>query len=282
MIRAARCLNGIACFLTGKRAAAGSLRLTLIVTGIARCADSHLAGGFDSGAGLTRAREAPAEGEWRRRPIDGLFRVGILADGEFDEEAAAEIVRACPRGGAEIAVGTICRPAIQSHLSAPKTRRKNEMRPRSDPPFAISLDQEFPAVGVELDAIVSDAADPGARTRVVEPQLARGKVMLLHDPIRKDAEEGQAAARHDDLYLERRALGSVQNALANNVVRLRSEHEHDEAAEQHQRDDDQRYLDRLLHATHDRGRSRRWSSDAGARALGISSNSLSQGFTRRS
>jgi hypothetical protein len=42
-------------------------------------------------AGLTRAREVPADGERRRRPIDGLPRFGILAGGEFDEEAAGEI-----------------------------------------------------------------------------------------------------------------------------------------------------------------------------------------------
>jgi hypothetical protein len=45
---------------------------------------------------MWQAHEAPADGERCRRPIDGLPRLGILADGEFDKEAAVERVGACP------------------------------------------------------------------------------------------------------------------------------------------------------------------------------------------
>ena len=50
-----------------------------------------------------QVHETPAEGERCRRPIDGLPRLGIFAGGELDEEAAAEIVGACSRGGVELA-----------------------------------------------------------------------------------------------------------------------------------------------------------------------------------
>jgi hypothetical protein len=90
--------------------------------------------------------------------------------------AAALLVGACPRGGAEIAGGTICGSAAQPHLPASETQREHEVRPWSDAPFAVGLDQEVPAVGAELDAVVSDAADLGATARVVEPQLAGGTV----------------------------------------------------------------------------------------------------------
>jgi hypothetical protein len=215
-----------------------------------------------------RAHEAPADGERCRRPLDGLPRLGILAGGEFDEEAAAELVGACPRGGAEIAGGTICGLAAQSHLPAPKTQREHEARLWSDPPFAVGLNEEVPTVGSELDAVVADAADLGATTRVVEPQLAGGTVELLHERIRENPAEGQAQARHDDAHLERRASGRVRDALPNRLVQLvRSRYEPDEAGEtdeQRQRDNDQRCLDGFLHATQDHRRSWRWSSEGGA------------------
>ena len=59
-----------------------------------------------------QTHEAPADGERCRRPIDSLPRLGILAGGEFDEEAAVEFVGAGPRGGAEKAGGTICGSAV--------------------------------------------------------------------------------------------------------------------------------------------------------------------------
>jgi len=212
-----------------------------------------------------RARETPADGERCRRPVGSLPRLGILAGGEFDEEAAVELVGACPRGGAEIAGGPICGSAVQSQPPAPETQREHEVRPWSDPPFAVSLDEEIPAVGGELEAVVFDADDLGARARVVEPQLAGGTVELSYEPIRKDPAEGQAGARHDDAHLERRASGRVRDALGDRFIRLvRSRCEPDEAGEageQRQRDNDQRCLHRSLHAIHDRDRSWRWSSD---------------------
>ena len=192
-----------------------------------------------------QAREAPANGKRRRRPLDSLPRLGILAGGEFDEEAAAEFIGACPRVGAEIAVGTICGSAVQSHLPAPETRRKHEMRHWRDPSFDVGLDEEFPAIGAELEAVVSAPADLGARARVVEPQLAGGKVVLSHEPIREDPAEGQAAARHDDVHLECRALGRIKDVLPNRLARVRSRSEPDqagEAGEQRQRDNHQRRL----------------------------------------
>src|SRR5258705_7231882 len=133
--------------------------------------------------------EAPADGERCRRPLDSLPRLGILAGGEFDEEAAVKLVGACPRGGAEITGGGICGSAAQSHLPAPESQREHEARPWSDPPFAVGLDEEVPSVGSELDAVVSDAADLCATARMVEPQLAGGTVELSHDPIREDPGE---------------------------------------------------------------------------------------------
>ena len=204
---------------------------------------------------MWRSDKAPADTERCRRPIDGLPRFGIFAGGKFDEEVAAELVGACPRAGAEIAGGTICGLAVQSHLPAPKTCREHEVRPWSDPPFAVGLDEEFPAVGAELEAVVFDAADLGARARVVEPQFAGGSVELLHEPIREDPAEGQAAAWHDNVHLERRALGRVQKVLGNRIVRSRSEpNEPDDAGQQRHRDNDQ-CLGKFLHATQDHRRS---------------------------
>ncbi len=162
-----------------------------------------------SSDGRVAAHEAPADGERCRRPLDSLPRLGILAGGEFDEEAAAEIVGACPRGGAELADTGIRRSAVQSHPPAPETQREHEVRSWSDAPFAVGLDGEIPAVGPELEAVVFDAADLGATARVVEPQLAGRTVELLHERIREDSAEGQAGARHDDAHLERRASGSL-------------------------------------------------------------------------
>lgn len=153
-----------------------------------------------------RPHEAPADGERRRRPIDGLPRLGILASGEFDDEAAAELVGAGPRRGVEIAGGTICGSAAQSHLPAPESQREHEVRTRSDPPFAVGLDEEVPTVGPELDAVVFDAADLSATACVVEPQLAGGTVKFPHEPIREDSGEGAGQPWHDDAHLERRAL----------------------------------------------------------------------------
>ncbi len=179
---------------------------------------------------MWQALEAPADGERCRRPLDSLPRIGILAGGEFDEEATAELVGACPRGGAEIAGGAICGSAAQSHLPAPESQREHEARLWSDPPSAVGLDEEVPTIGAELEAVVSDAADLGATAPMVEPQLAR----------------------HDDAHLERRALGRVRDALGDRLVRLRSEpDEEGEAGEQHQRDNDQRCLHGFLHATQD-------------------------------
>jgi hypothetical protein len=46
---------------------------------------------------LCKTREAAADGEECRGPLDGLPRVGFCAVGEFDEELAVELVGACPR-----------------------------------------------------------------------------------------------------------------------------------------------------------------------------------------
>ena len=156
-----------------------------------------------------QAHEAPADGERCWWPLDGLPRLGVFAGGELDEEAAVGLVGACPRGGAEIAGGSICGSAVQSHLPAPETQREHEARSWSNAPFAVGLDEEVPAVGAELEAVVSDADYLGSRARVVEPQLAGGTVELSHEPIREDPAEGQAGARHDDAHLERRAPGSL-------------------------------------------------------------------------
>lgn len=216
---------------------------------------------------MCQAHEDPADSERCGRPVGSLTRLGILASGEFDEEAAADLVGACSRCGAEKARGTICGSAVQSHLPATEASREDEMCRWSDPPFAVRLDDEFPAVGTELEAVLFNAADPGARARVVEPQLARGQVVLLHERIRENPTEGQAAARHDDAHVERRTSGRVQDALRSRLIRLvRSRYEPDEgdeAGEQGQRDNDQPNLPGWLHATHDRGRSWRWSSDGG-------------------
>ncbi|MDT4965668.1 MAG: hypothetical protein QOJ64_405 [Acidobacteriota bacterium] len=212
---------------------------------------------------MRQSLEAPADGERRRRPVGGLSRIGIRTGGEFDEEAAAELVGACPGSGAEIAGGNIRGSAVQSHLPAPETEREHEVRPWSDPPFAVGLDEEVPAVGGELEAVGFGAANPGATARVVEPQFTRGTVKLFHEPIREDPAEGQAGARHDDAHIERRGSGRVRDALPKELVRpARSRSQPDEvgkAREQHRRDNDQRCLHGFLHATQDHRRSWRWS-----------------------
>jgi hypothetical protein len=78
--------------------------------------------------------EASAEGERCRRPVDSLPRHVILADGELDEEAAVELVGACPRGGAGIAHGRICGSAAQSHLPAPEPSGKTKRVPGATRP----------------------------------------------------------------------------------------------------------------------------------------------------
>jgi hypothetical protein len=207
------------------------------------------------------------DGERCRRPIDGLPRLGIFAGGELDKEATVELVGAYPRDGVEITDGGIRGSAAQSHPLAPETQREHEARPGSDATFAVGLDEEVPAVGPKLEAVVFNAADLGATARVVETQLAGRTVEPLHERIREDPAEGQGEARHDDVHLERRASGRVRAARANRLdrlVRSRSEHdEQDEAREHRHRDDDQRCLYGSLHAIHDRGRSWRWSNEAG-------------------
>ena len=167
------------------------------------------------------AHEAPADGERCRRPLNSLPRVGILAGGEFDEEAADELVGAGALAGAEIAAGAICGLAAQSHLPAPQSQREHEARPWCDPAFAVSLDQEIPTVGAEFDAVVSDAADPGSTAPVVEPQLAGGAVELAHERIGENPAEGSGQPRHNDAHLERRALGRIQDAVGDRLVRSR-------------------------------------------------------------
>ena len=88
---------------------------------------------------LLEPLEAPADGERCRRPVGSLPRLGILAGGEFDEEAAVELIGACSRGGVERTSGRICGSVAQSHLSAPETQREHEVRPWSDAPFAVGL-----------------------------------------------------------------------------------------------------------------------------------------------
>src|SRR5258705_10741474 len=125
----------------------------------AKPAQRHGRGKRNPSIAVCQALEAPADSEWCRRPLYGLPRLGIFAGGELDEEAAAELVGACPRGGVEMADTGIRGSAAQFHLPAPELQREHEARPWSDPPFAVDLDEEIPAVGAELQAVVSDAAD---------------------------------------------------------------------------------------------------------------------------
>jgi len=66
----------------------------------------------------------------------------------------------------------IGRSAAQRPLYLRELHRKDEARPGSDPPFLVYLDEEVPTLGAELDSILSNAANPGARARMIEPQLA--------------------------------------------------------------------------------------------------------------
>ena len=156
-----------------------------------------------------QVRETPADGERCRRPLDSLSRFSIFAVGEFDEEAAVELAGACPRGGVERAGGTICGPAIQPHVPAPESQRKHEVRSWTDPPFAVGLNEEVPAIGAELKPVGSNAAYSGARARMIEPQLAGGTVHLLYDPIREDPAEGPSQPGYDNSHLERWVAGSL-------------------------------------------------------------------------
>ena len=124
---------------------------------------------------MWQAREASPDGERRRRPFNDLPRLGIFAGGKLDQEAAVEHFGAGARGGLEIAGGPISWSAAQRSLPFREQDREHEACPWSDPTFAVDLEQEIPAVGAEFEAVLSDAADPGARARVVEPQLAAAK-----------------------------------------------------------------------------------------------------------
>ena len=156
-------------------------------------------------ASLGWPSEAAANGERPRWPLNRPARVGVLAAGEFDEEAAGEFLGTGARGGAEIAGRTICGAAVQSHLPAPESDGEYEMRRLSDPPFGVGLDREFPAVGAELEAVWSNANNLGAVAGVIETQLAGCTVELLDEPIRKDSAEGPGHPGHDDAHRERRA-----------------------------------------------------------------------------
>lgn len=183
--------------------------------------------------------ETPADSERRRRPLDDLPRLDILAGGELDEEAAVKLVGTCPRGGAEIAGGPVCGSAAQRPLPFRELHRVDKARPWSDPLFAVGLDEEVPAVGAEREAVVFDAADLGATARVVKPPLA-ARLQLLLERGREEPEEGPGEARLHDMHRERRAWGRVRDVRGDRLVPSQSEH--DEAGEQRQRDDDQRFL----------------------------------------
>lgn len=152
--------------------------------------------------------EPPADSERSRRPVGSLTRLGILAAGEFDEEAAAKLVGVWPRDGVNIALGRIGGLAVQFHLPAPESQRKQESRRWSDAPFAVSRDDEVQTFGKEIETVGFNA-DLGAGAGVVEPHFAGSTVQLFHEPIRKDATEWQTGARHDDAHIERRASGCV-------------------------------------------------------------------------
>ena len=122
-----------------------------------------------------QAREASPDGERRWRPLNDLPRLGIFAGGKLDQEAAVEHVGAGPRSGLEIAGGTISWSAAQRPLPFREQDREDEACPWSDATFAVGLEQEVPAVGAKFEAVLSDAADPRASARVVEPQLAAAK-----------------------------------------------------------------------------------------------------------
>ncbi len=124
---------------------------------------------------LWQAREASPDGKRRRRPFDDLPRLGIFAGGKLDEEAAVEHVGAGARGGLEISGGSISWSAAQRPLPFREQDRKHEACPWTDPTFAVGLEQEIPAFGAEFEVVLSDHLDPGARARVVEPQLAATK-----------------------------------------------------------------------------------------------------------
>ena len=112
--------------------------------------------------------ESPADSERCWRPLDDLPRLGILAGGEFDEEASVERAGACLYGVVEIAHGLVCGSAAQRPLPFRQFDGEHEARPRSDPSLAVYLDEEVPAIGAEFKAVVPDAAAPGTTARVVE------------------------------------------------------------------------------------------------------------------
>ena len=140
------------------------------------------------------ARDGPAAapqsfhgGERCRRPRDVLPRLDILAGGQLDDEAAIHLAGSLRRGGLERASGPICWSATQAQLSFCELDREQETRSWSDPPFVVGHDEEVPAFGAELEAIVFDAADFGAGAQVIEPQFIGREP---EDASGKETEEG--------------------------------------------------------------------------------------------
>ena len=161
------------------------------------------------GLATWQALETPANGERCWRPFDDLPRLGIFAGGEFNEEATVESVGNGPRGSGEVAGGSVCGPAAQHPLLFRQYHCIHKVRPWSDLPLAVGLNQKGPAIGAEFKAVGADTADFNARVRVVEAQFA-ACFQLLFEFGREDAKEGPGKTRFHDPKLERRASRRVR------------------------------------------------------------------------
>ena len=111
------------------------------------------------------------EDEGLRRPTEGLPRVGILAAGELDVEAAAEFTGLGQRGDAERTDGRIAGPAAHPPEALLEHELEDHLSLGGHPAVSVEDEDQIPVVSAEFEAPGADAADGGAGARRFEPQV---------------------------------------------------------------------------------------------------------------
>ncbi|PIV81605.1 hypothetical protein COW53_03500 [bacterium CG17_big_fil_post_rev_8_21_14_2_50_64_8] len=95
-----------------------------------------------------------------RRPIEGFPRVGILATGELDVEAAAEFTGFGRRSGDERADDRVAGPAAHPPEALLEFEFEGHLGLANHPPVGVDNEDQIPAVSAEFDAPGPDE-DPG-------------------------------------------------------------------------------------------------------------------------
>ena len=155
------------------------------------------------------------EDEGIRRPTEGLSRVGMLAAGELDVEAAAEFTGLGRRSSAERTDGRIAGPAAHPPQLLHEHELEDHLGLGGHLPVSVEDEDQIPVVSAEFEAPGADAADGGAGARRFEPQVRLEPKELW----RKDPAERQAEARPDDLHHEGRTRRGPRDDGGDRTVR---------------------------------------------------------------